>query len=127
MSKQSLKILDLEFTIHSLDANCAIPEQVTQSACFFIAKTADELSIVCPSDIELDSDEQESGWVAFEVMGPLGFSLTGIMAQISAILANAAISIFAISTFDTDYILVKSESADAAKEALTKHGYRVYC
>ena len=67
----------------------------------------------------------ELGWQAFEVVGPLDFSLTGIMSNISTVLANEKISIFAISTFDTDYVLVKSDKFEAAKAALIKNNYQV--
>lgn len=92
---------------------------------FFLAKTYDEISIVIPEHIEIDSEEVELGWQAFEVVRPLDFSLTGIMSNISTVLANEKISIFAISTFDTDYILVKSDKFEAAKAALIKQNYQV--
>ena len=114
-----------DFTIHSFESTSEIPKAITQSEFYFVAKTAEELSVVCNSDIELDSLEQEPGWVAFEVLGPLGFSLTGILSNISGVLAQANISIFAVSTFDTDYILVKRVQAKNAMSTLKKEGYTV--
>ncbi|QTH64334.1 ACT domain-containing protein [Psychrosphaera ytuae] len=125
MPKQTLQHLEAPLTIHSMAPNSPIPVEVTQAELFFIAKTSDELSIVCPSDIDIDSDESESGWQTLEVLGPLGFSLTGIMSNISGVLAAANISIFAVSTFDTDYILVKDDSIEAAVKALRKSSYKV--
>ncbi|WP_440053255.1 ACT domain-containing protein [Pseudoalteromonas sp. T1lg65] len=123
MSKQTLQLLKQEFTIHSLDNDATVPAAVLACDVFFIAKTSDELSIVCPSSIEVDSFAAESQWRAFEIIGPLGFSLTGIMANISGVLAKANVSILTISTYDTDYILVKQNQIQTAEKALTKDGY----
>jgi uncharacterized protein len=70
----------------------------------------------------LYSKKSEAAWSCIQAIGPLDFSLTGILAEISAILARAEVSIFAISTFDTDYLLVKSEKLPTAKRALLKAG-----
>ena len=123
MSKQTLQLHETVFAIHSLAADTEIPKSVFTQKIFFIAKTADELSIVCPQEIKIDSLDTENDWLALEVVGPLGFSLTGIMANISGILAQAKISIFALSTYDTDYILVKKHAVKQATNALKKEGY----
>ena len=121
--KLKLSILEGLFTIHRLSPNNKIPKQVYEGQFYSISKTDDELSIVCSSSLLLDSEKSETGWSCIKVLGPLDFSLTGILADISAVLAKAEISIFAISTFDTDYILVKSEKLQAAKAALQKAEY----
>ena len=125
MSKQTLELMNETFTIHSFDPSQPIPAAVYNAPVYFIAKTYDELSIVCPDSITLDSNETETGWAALEVLGPLGFSLTGILSNISGVLAAEKISIFAISTFDTDYVLVKQEAIRKAVSSLRKNGYRV--
>ena len=125
MSQQTLALMKEAFSIHSLDMDAPIPPAVYQADVFFIAKTHDELSIVCPSSVPLYSNEQEHDWAALEMLGPLGFSMTGILSNISGVLANANISIFAISTFDTDYILVKQSSVKLAIKHLTQAGYKV--
>ena len=125
MSHSTLRRLSETFAIHSLRRESSIPDVVFNAPIFFLAKTYDEISIVIPEHIEIDSEEVELGWQAFEVVGPLDFSLTGIMSNISTVLANEKISIFAISTFDTDYILVKSDKFEAAKAALIKQNYQV--
>ena len=121
--KLKLKILDHLFTIHRLSPGSSIPKQVFDCEFYSISKTDEELSIVCPSAIMLDSKNSEDGWSCIKVLGPLDFSLTGILADISGVLSKAGISIFAISTFDTDYILVKSDKTMAAKAALQKAEY----
>ena len=118
-----LSILKNLFTIHRFPPDYEIPNQVFGSEFYSISKTEDELSIACSSAIQLNSEKSETGWACMKVEGPLDFSLTGILAKISAVLAKVGISIFAISTFDTDYILVKSEKLPFAKEALLKSGY----
>ena len=119
----NLNILDGSFTIHRFSPNNGIPNQIYQGQFCSITKTDEELSIVCSSLVHLDSESSETDWSCIKVLGPLDFSLTGILADISAVLAKAKISIFAISTFDTDYILVKSEKLQATKKALQQAGY----
>lgn len=89
----------------------------------FIGKTKEEKSVVCRTeDAPEHTLEREDGWRAFRVEGILDFSLTGILADISALLAEEKIGIFAVSTFDTDYILVKKESEMAALGKLQRSG-----
>ena len=125
MSKLTLKLISENFSIHSLAVNSQIPSEVFKAPIYFIAKTFEEISIVLPSHYQLPSDDVESGWSALEVVGPLDFSLTGILSNISSVLAEEKISIFAISTFDTDYILVKNETVKAAISALRLNHYQV--
>ena len=88
---------------------------------FFLSRTQDEISLVCPSaDAPGSALEREDGWRAFYVEGTLDFSLVGILSRLSAILAGANIGIFAVSTYDTDYILVKKENYEKAKRALAE-------
>jgi uncharacterized protein len=119
----NLNILDGPFTIHRLSPNNEIPNQIYQGQFYSITKTDEEISIVCSSLVHLDSENSETDWSCIKILGPLDFSLTGIMADISAVLAKAEISIFAISTFDTDYILIKSEKLPETKRALQNAGY----
>ena len=121
--KLNLCVLEGLFTIHQLSQNKEIPKQVFEGKFYSVSKTEEELSIVCSSSVLLDSESSDTGWSCIKILGPLDFSLTGILANISAVLAKIEISIFAISTFDTDYILVKSENLQAAKTALQKAEY----
>jgi len=125
MSQLTLRLINENLAIHSLTTNSTIPAEVFSASIFFIAKTFDEISIVLPQSIIIDSDEAELNWQALEVVGPLDFTMTGILSNISTVLANEKISIFAISTFDTDYILVKEEFMEAAIKALRKNQYLV--
>lgn len=94
---------------------------------YFIGKTDEEISLVCPTEnTPIDTVEREDGWKAFRIQGVLDFSLIGILAKISTILAENKIGIFAVSTYNTDYILVKKEEYDRALQLLEKEGYLVY-
>ncbi|WP_411676260.1 ACT domain-containing protein [Caproicibacter sp.] len=89
-----------------------------------VTKTKDEISLVCPTEnVPEHCAVREDGWACVKAAGPLDFSLIGILARISAILAENKISIFAVSTFDTDYILMKDEKLNQAVAALRENGY----
>ena len=92
----------------------------------FIGKTDEEYSLVCPTDcVPAHTVEREDGWRCFRIRGVLDFSLIGILAKISTILAENAIGIFVVPTFNTDYVLVKAENFDRAMTLLTDAGYAV--
>lgn len=125
MPKQTLLVRDDLFTIHSLDPESDIPASVLKSPLFFLGKTEEELSIVVPNSVEVDSLDCDEGWKALELLGPLQLSLIGIMAQIGQVLAAAKVPIFVVSTFDTDFFLVKDNKLKDAVSALKKAGYTV--
>ena len=92
----------------------------------FIGHTDAELSLVCETDrAPANAIAREDGWRAMRVVGTLDFSLTGILSGIAAVLADRKIGIFAVSTYDTDYILIKEENLDRAAEALKLAGYGI--
>lgn len=91
---------------------------------YFIGKTVEEISLVCITDDTPNNIlEREDGWKAFKIQGILDFSLIGILSKISTILAENEIGIFVVSTFNTDYILVKKENFDRALRLLESNGY----
>lgn len=92
----------------------------------FAAATDEELSLVCrTADAPADAVRRDDGWRAFRAAGPLDFSLIGILARLSAVLAEAGVGLFAVSTYDTDYILTKADQYEAALAALARAGYAV--
>lgn len=92
----------------------------------FLSKTNEEISLVCEAAyIPSSATAIEPGWRGFKVVGVLDFSMIGVIAKISAILAAAGISIFVVSTYNTDYIFVKSEVYDKCMEALVQKGYKL--
>jgi hypothetical protein len=124
MTQLRLELLDDTFAIHRLSPFARIPEEVFDEAFFNIVKTDEELSVVCRNSLILNSERCHQGWSCIKVLGPLELNTTGILAKLSKVLAEAQISIFAISTYDTDYILVKAEKATAAVSALNDAGFQ---
>lgn len=100
---------------------------INQSAdFFFISRTDEELSLVCRTeDVPERALERDDGWRGFRIEGVLDFSLIGILSKLSAVLAENGIGIFAVSTFNTDYILVKEENFDRTMDVLAAAGYEV--
>ena len=93
---------------------------------YFIGKTDEELSLVCRTeDTPAGTLERDDGWKGFRIQGVLDFSLVGILSRLSGILAERGIGIFAVSTYNTDYILVKEENFERALDALSREGYTV--
>lgn len=125
MPKQTLLVRESLFTIHSLDPETNIPASVLNSPLFFLGKTEDELSIVVPDSVDVPSLDSDEGWRALELLGPLHLSMVGIMTQIGQVLASAKVAIFVVSTFDTDFFLVKDNKLKDAISALKKAGYSV--
>ena len=102
-------------------------EDIDMSAKFcFIGKTDEELSLVCKTeDVPLKTIERDDGWRGFRIQGVLDFSLIGILSKLSGILAEHKIGIFAVSTYNTDYILVKEENFERALNVLAAEGYTI--
>ena len=93
---------------------------------YFLGKTDEEYSVVCiTEDTPPNTIAREDGWRGFRIQGELDFSLTGVLSRLSGILAENKIGIFAVSTFNTDYILVKEENFDKALEVLASAGYEI--
>ncbi len=91
---------------------------------YFIGKTDEELSLVCRTEeTPSNTTERDDGWRGFRIEGVLDFSLIGILSKLSSILAQNSIGIFAVSTYNTDYILVKKENFDKALSVLAEAGY----
>ena len=111
------------FNIHRFAPTEAVPTKILTGDFFNICRTDEELSIVCADTIPLSSARCDVGWSCIKVLGPLDFSLTGILAHLAGLLAQAGISIFAISTHDTDYILVKTGQLAPAVTALKAGGH----
>lgn len=130
--KLTMKLLTEKYSVCRLDKNNLIPSWATNGEFFSITKTEDELSIVCSQEnlphnmqYELINIQCEKDWRILKVEGPLDFSLVGILSSISGLMAQEQISIFALSTYDTDYILVKDNDIDAAINTLIKNNYDV--
>ena len=98
----TLTFLAETFTLYRLNPGAEIPPSAVSSSFFAITRTDEELSLMLPEAVEIESDRSNTGWACFKVEGPLEFSLVGILAGIAGALAEAGLPIFALSTFDTD-------------------------
>lgn len=119
----TIKIIEGEFSVLKLKSldGIDLTEDFT-----FAAKTDEELSLVCPSkNAPAHYIECDRGWRCFRIQGVLDFSLIGILAPISKILADNNIGIFVISTYNTDYVLTKADSFDKAVKLLSDNGYMI--
>ena len=112
-------------SICRLEKNAPIPEWALTGEFFSITRTAEELSVVCPQNQVPPGVQKQDGWKVLQVEGPLDFSLTGVLASLTGPLAKEGISVFAISTYETDYLLVKEEQLEGAIQALREEGYEV--
>ena len=113
-----LDILPLDLSVCRLVPEAKIHGRILAAEFVCITRTGKELSLVLPSDLAPAGAQREDGWKALGVRGPLDFSLTGVLAGLALPLARAGISIFAISTYDTDYLLVKKTDLETAVAAL---------
>jgi hypothetical protein len=118
-----LKIIPYRLTVCKVTDICAVD---INADFYFIGKTDEELSLVCRTeDTPSLTIERDDGWRGFRIQGILDFSLIGILSKLSGILAEHKIGIFAVSTYNTDYILVKEENFESALCALNAEGYPV--
>jgi uncharacterized protein len=121
-----LSLLPERFAISRLAADAPIPEWATQGAFFSVTRTGDELSLVTEFSRVAPGVQSHPGWSVLKVHGPFVLSEIGVLASLAAPLAEAKISLFAVSTFDTDYLLVASETLSAAVGALERAGHRIH-
>lgn len=118
-----IKKLEYDFSICKVE-NYSLVD--LNKAFTFVGKTDEENSLVCPTcDVPSNATMVDNGWKAFRIQGVLDFSLVGILSAILDILAKNGIGIFAISTFNTDYILTKSENFQRAAQILSEVGYAI--
>jgi uncharacterized protein len=121
----TLTVLPEALAICRLSVDEAVPEWAMMGEFVSITHTADELSIVCAEENASADVKADRGWRALKVEGPLDLALTGILASLADPLAKAQINIFAISTFDTDYLLVKGYNLPNACAVLRRAGHHV--
>ena len=118
-----LKFLDNRLTVCKVEKGTMLDYT---DGLFFIGNTDEELSVVCETEkTPADTIEREDGWTAFRVEGVLDFSLTGILSKLTTVLAEKEIGVFAVSTYNTDYVLIKEKDRQAAEKALADAGYTI--
>jgi uncharacterized protein len=121
-----LTLLPERFAISRLAADAPIPEWATQGPFFSVTRTGDELSVVTELSRVPPGVQSQPGWRVLKVHGPFVLSEVGVLASLAAPLAEAKISSFAVSTFDTDYLLIASETLSAAIAALERAGHTIH-
>lgn len=128
-AKPDLRALPGTFSIFRWAATAALPEALASTPMCFISRTDEELSVLCPDPVATAlalpdvAAEHSAGWSGLAVIGPLDFSIVGLLADLSQVLAQARISLFAVSTYDTDYLFVQTPQLRAAQAALAAAGY----
>jgi hypothetical protein len=125
MQQLSLSLIPERLAVCRLGPEEQIPDWVFSAPFWSVTRTDDELSLILPEHSIPSSWKAEKGWRCLKVLGPLDFSLTGVLASLSTPLADAGVSILTISTYDTDYLLVRSDDLERAKDVLTEHGHRI--
>ena len=121
----NLQLLDARLAVCRLDPRAAIPDWAWQGEFASVTRTRDELSVVCSASAVPAGIKAQLGWRAFRVVGTQDFALVGILASLTAPLAEAGISLFALATFDTDYLLVQEGDLPRAIAALRAGGHHV--
>jgi len=123
--RYKLRILPGRMAVCRLSPTAPIPDWAGTSSLLAFVRTKDELCVVCAEGDVPANITAEPGWRTLQVQGPLDFSQVGVLASLATVLAEANISLFALSTFDTDYLLVKQSHLERAVEALTQAGHQV--
>jgi hypothetical protein len=120
-----LELLDGTYAVVRLEAAALPPPWATGAPFVSITRTASELSVVCPQQAVPADAQAERGWRCLRVAGPLGFGMTGILASLAGPLASSGVSIFVVSTYETDYLLLQERDLDRGADALTRAGHTV--
>jgi hypothetical protein len=118
-----LSLLPGNFAVCRLEPEAVIPDWALAGDLVSMTRTSDEFSVVCPEAQVPEAVLAEKGWRCLKIQGPLPFSMTGVLASLVNPLAQAGISLFAFSTYDTDYVLVKESALDRAQTALIQAGH----
>jgi hypothetical protein len=121
----TLKLLTGSFAVCRLTADAPVPPWAAGGPFVSISRTAEELSVVCRAEVVPEGVPCERGWRCLRVVGTLDFALVGVLVSLVVPLAEAGVSVSAISTFDTDYLFVRGGSLETAVEALGRAGHRL--
>ena len=121
----TLQVLPDSLAICRLPPDEPVPGRPVGARFWSVTCTDEEISVVLPEQVVPAHWKAERGWRCLKVLGPLDFDLTGVLASLSVPLAEARVSIVAISTYDTDYVLVREDSLEEAKRALLGYGHSV--
>jgi hypothetical protein len=125
MSEFTFLLRPESFCIRRFPGDWPLDPRCLDADWYCIARNGDELSLVVPDHVELEGGDCERGWSCLSIQAILDFAMVGVLAGVSRILAQADVSVFVVSTYNTDHILVRTESLESAIAALTRAGHRV--
>lgn len=125
MRKLKLSLLPERLSVCRLAPDASVPQWAFAAPFWSITRTQEELSLVVPDELVPQDWKAERGWWAIKVLGPIDWSLTGVLNAVSVPLAQGDVPILAISTYDTDYVLVRDGDLKKARQILASHGHRV--
>jgi len=123
--KLSLKLLCERMAVCRFEPSAPLPGWIDQLSFFSITRTAEELSVVCCEERVPPGTEAEAGWRCFQLLGPFSFSEIGIISSLTQPLSEGGVCVFVISTFDTDYLMVKEKDLAKAIDVLTAEGHQM--
>jgi hypothetical protein len=121
-----ISVLKDNYKVCRLNAFEGVPEWALETPLSSVTRTAEELSIVCPDQVAPKELESEHEWKCLKIHGPLGFDEVGIISSLTKVLADVDISVFVLSTFETDYIMVKRLNIEKAAKALKDNGHEIF-
>ena len=121
----TLELLAGSYAVARLDAADPVPAWAGAAPFVSVTRTEAELSVVCPQGAVPPGVRAEAGWRCLRVQGPLGFGTTGVLASLAGPLASSGVSIFVVSTYDTDYLMVQERDLDRGVDALERAGHAV--
>lgn len=124
MKRLTVDIAPGDYSVSRLPAGTDVPP-IVAAGLVSVTSTPTEVSIVCPTDVAPETEHAHPGWRLLTVRGPLEFDLTGVMAALAGELAAAGVSLFAVSTYDTDHVLVKGTDLERAVKALREAGHEI--
>ena len=123
--KLSMRILTDRMAVCRFEPSAPLPDWIDQPGFYSITRTAEELSVVCSEERVPPGAESETGWRCFQLQGPFNFSETGIISSLTQPLTESGVSVFVISTFDTDYLMVKEKDFSKAIDVLATQGHQI--
>ena len=124
-SSLTFTLLPATLAVCRLESGAPVPAWALTGPFVSITRTADEMSVICPEPAVPAGVVCAAGWRCLKLEGPFDFSVTGLVASFSALLAGAGISLMVVCTYDTDYLLVRGEDLDRAIAALQRGGFRI--
>ncbi|MBA66202.1 MAG: hypothetical protein CMG55_10425 [Candidatus Marinimicrobia bacterium] len=124
MALLSLKILETEYSIYQFSEKHQVPDTIFDSEFLSISYAVDEITVICQSNLEINSKVGDGDWTCIQLVGEFDLEIKGVWAKITSIVAEAGSPVLAITTYNTDYFLVKTASLNGVKELFKKNNFK---